>query len=51
MKEKMTGATEEVLPKELLRLKQKTSWSWKRMCHEFHRVMGQGGGPSHTTLL
>ena len=51
MKEKMTGATEEVLPKELLRLKQKTSWSWKRMCHELHRVMGQGGGPSHTTLL
>ena len=51
MKEKMTGATEEMLPKELLRLKQKTSWSWERMCHEFHRVMGQGGGPSHTTLF
>jgi len=37
------------LPKQLLRLKKQTSWSWERMCREFHRVMGEEG-PSHTTL-
>ncbi len=36
--------------RELLSLKKKTSWSWERMCREFHRVMGQEG-PSHTTLF
>jgi len=38
------------LPKQLLSLKKKTSWSWERMCREFHRVMGEEG-PSHTTLF
>ena len=38
------------LSKQLLRLKKKTSWSWERMCREFHRVMGQEG-PTHTTLF
>ncbi len=37
------------LPKQLLGLKSKTSWSWERMCREFHRVMAHEG-PSHTTL-
>ena len=41
---------EEPLNKQLLRLKAKTSWSWERMCREFHRVMGYEG-PSHTTLF
>ena len=41
---------EKTLSKELLRLKKKTSWSWERMCREFHRVMGYEG-PSHTTLF
>jgi len=41
---------EKPLPKQLLRLKKKTSWSWERMCREIHRVMGQEG-PSHTTLF
>ena len=38
------------ITKELLNLKKKTSWSWERMCREFHRVMGEEG-PSHTTLF
>ncbi|MHA2068434.1 MAG: PAS domain-containing protein, partial [Candidatus Thorarchaeota archaeon] len=38
------------LLKQLLRLRAKTSWSWERMCREFHRVMGEEG-PSHTTLF
>ena len=38
------------LSKQLLSLKKKTSWSWERMCREFHRVMGYEG-PSHTTLF
>ncbi len=38
------------LPKQLLSLKKKTSWSWERMCREFHRVMDEEG-PSHTTLF
>ncbi len=41
---------EKPLPKQLLSLKKKTSWSWERMCREFHRVMGEEG-PSHTTLF
>ncbi len=41
---------EEILSKQLLRLKKKTSWSWERMCREFHRVMGEEG-PSLTTLF
>ncbi len=41
---------EELLSKQLLCLKAKTSWSWERMCREFHRVMGEEG-PSHTTLF
>ncbi len=38
------------IPKQLLSLKAKTSWSWERMCREIHRVMGEEG-PSHTTLF
>jgi len=41
---------EKPLQKQLLSLKKKTSWSWERMCREFHRVMGYEG-PSHTTLF
>ena len=41
---------EKTLSKELLTLMAKTSWSWERMCREFHRVMGEEG-PSHTTLF
>jgi len=41
---------EETLPKQLLSLKKKTSWSWERMSREFHRVMGYEG-PSDTTLF
>ena len=41
---------EKPLSKQLLSLKAKTSWSWERMCREFHRVMGEEG-PSHTTLF
>jgi hypothetical protein len=41
---------EEPLPKQLLSLKKKTSWSWERLCNEFHRVMGHEG-PTHTTLF
>jgi len=40
---------EKLLPKQLLSLKKQTSWSWERMCREFHRVMAHEG-PSHTTL-
>ncbi len=46
MKKNKSGET---LPKQLLRLKKQTSWSWERMCREFHRVMAHEG-PSHTTL-
>ncbi len=46
MKKNKSG---EALSKQLLRLKKKTSWSWERMCREFHRVMAYEG-PSHTTL-
>jgi len=41
---------EKALSKQLLRLRAKTSWSWERMCREFHRAMGEEG-PSHTTLF
>ena len=41
---------EKPLSKQLLSLKAKTSWSWERMCREFHRVMAHEG-PSHTTLF
>ncbi len=41
---------EKTLSKELLNLRAKTSWSWERMCREFHRVMGDEG-PTHTTLF
>ena len=38
------------LPKQVLGLKAKTSWSWERMAREFYRVMGHEG-PSHATLF
>ena len=41
---------EAALSKQLLSLKKKTSWSWERMCRQFHRVMAHEG-PSHTTLF
>ena len=50
MKEKKTRPREETLPKQLLNLKEKTSWSWERLSREFQRVMGEAG-PSMTTLL
>ena len=40
---------EKTLRKQLLSLKKKTSWSWEKMCREFHRVMAHEG-PTHTTL-
>ncbi len=46
----MPEPKEETISKQLLSLKKKTSWSWERMCREFHRVMGYEG-PSHTTLF
>jgi hypothetical protein len=48
MKKNKSG--KESLPKQLLNLRAKTSWSWERLCREFHRVMGQEG-PTHTTLF
>ncbi len=50
MKERKSVPRKEKLSKELLSLKKKTSWSWERVCHEFHRVMGHEG-PSDTTLF
>ena len=50
MKEKKAATKEDPIPKKLIKLKEKTSWSWERMCREFHRVMGEEG-PSHTTLF
>ena len=47
MKKNKSG---EAVSKQLLRLKKKTSWSWERLCREFHRVMGHEG-PTHTTLF
>ncbi len=45
-----TTVKEQPLSQQLLGLKKKTSWSWERMCREFHRVMAHEG-PSHTTLF
>ncbi len=50
MKTKKSAPKEETLPKQLLSHKKQTSWSWERMCREFHRVMAHEG-PSHTTLF
>ncbi len=46
----MNKSGKETLPKQLLRLRAKTSWSWEKMSREFHRVMGEEG-PSQTTLF
>ncbi len=40
---KKTKSSKKTLSKQLLYLKKKTSWSWERMCREFHRVMGYEG--------
>jgi len=50
MKKNNSEPRKGALPKQLLSLKKKTSWSWERMCREIHRVMGEEG-PSHTTLF
>jgi len=47
---KKTKSSKNTLSKQLLSLKKKTSWSWEKMCREFHRVMAYEG-PSHTTLF
>ena len=47
---KKTKSSKKTLSKQLLSLKKKTSWSWEKMCREFHRVMAYEG-PSHTTLF
>ncbi len=47
---KKTKSNKQILSKQLLSLKKKTSWSWEKMCREFHRVMGEEG-PTHTTLF
>ncbi len=46
----MNKSGKEMLPKQLLRLRAKTSWSWEKMSRELHRVMGEEG-PSQTTLF
>ncbi len=50
MKKKNSEPRMGTLPKQVLALKAKTSWSWERMAREFHRVMGHEG-PSHATLF
>ena len=50
MKNNNCGPRKRPLPKQLLGLKAKTSWSWERVCRESHRVMGYEG-PSHATLF
>ncbi len=50
MKKNNREPSQRPLPKQLLGLKAKTSWSWERVCREFHRVMGEEG-PTHTTLF
>ncbi|MCZ6484593.1 MAG: PAS domain-containing protein [Acidobacteria bacterium] len=50
MKKRKKKPAEESVREQLLSLKKKTSWSWEKMCREFHRVMDQEG-PSHTTLF
>jgi len=47
---KKTKSNKQILSKQLLSLKAKTSWSWERMCREMHQVMGEEG-PTHTTLF
>ncbi len=46
----MNKSGKEMLSEKLLRLREKTSWSWEKMSREFHRVMGEEG-PSLTTLF
>ena len=41
---------QETISRELLNLREKTSWTWARIYREFHRVMGYEG-PSHTSLF
>ena len=48
MKQHRSG--KETLSQQLLRLRAKASWTWARMCREFHRVMGHEG-PSQSTLF
>ncbi len=50
MEEHKSESRKGSLPRQLLGLKAKTSWSWERVCREFHRVMAHEG-PSHTTLF
>ena len=50
MKNNNRGPRKRPLPKQLLGLKAKTSWSWEKVCREFHRVMGYEGG-LHATLF
>jgi len=50
MKKNNREPSQRPLPKQLLGLKAKTSWSWERVSREFHRVMGYEG-PSHATLF
>ncbi len=50
MKKNNREPSQRALPKQLLGLKAKTSWSWERVSREFHRVMGYEG-PSHATLF
>ena len=50
MEKRNNKSREESVRVQLLSLKKKTSWSWEKMCREFHRVMDQEG-PSHTTLF
>ena len=46
----MNRSGKETLPKQLLSLRAKTSWSWEKMSRQFYRVMG-AEGPSQTTLF
>ena len=50
VKERKTEPSQETISQALLSLKKKTSWSWERICSDFHRVMAYEG-PSHTTLF
>ena len=50
MKKSNSEPRKGTLPKQVLGLKSKTSWSWERLAREFHRVMGYEG-PSHATLF
>ena len=46
----MNKSGKETLSEKLLRLREKTSWSWEKVSREFYRVMGEEG-PSQTTLF